>query len=141
MPSKKYYWKNRERLLEEAKLRNKNEWRPRWPHISLEERQQRHAENVKAWRVRNRDKVRASAEKYHARKIQAMPYWVDKAMESQMRIAYRLAQRLTEQTGIPHHVDHIVPLQGKNVSGLHVPSNLQVITAEENLKKGNKWAH
>lgn len=64
------------------------------------------------------------------------PIWSDNAAINEI---YKVAARMTKETGIPHHVDHIVPLQGKLVSGLHVAHNLRVITAKENLSKGNKW--
>lgn len=49
---------------------------------------------------------------------------------------YIAARQLSEATGIPHEVDHIVPLQGKNVSGLHVAWNMLPITAAQNRAKG-----
>lgn len=53
-------------------------------------------------------------------------------------LIYLEAQLLTKKTGIPHHVDHIIPLNNKEVSGLHNIYNLRIIKAEENFKKSNK---
>lgn len=66
----------------------------------------------------------------------ATPPWANKEA---ILAFYVEAERKTAETGILHVVDHIVPLQGKRVSGLHVENNLQVITADANLRKANKF--
>ena len=56
---------------------------------------------------------------------------------SAMAEIYERARRLSAETGVKHHVDHVLPVNGKLVSGLHVETNLQILTATENIKKTN----
>jgi hypothetical protein len=66
---------------------------------------------------------------------QATPEWVDMA---EIHRIHKYREKISRKTGVEYHVDHYYPLQGKNICGLNVPWNLQVITAEENMAKHNK---
>jgi 5-methylcytosine-specific restriction endonuclease McrA len=70
---------------------------------------------------------------------QRKPTWLSAEQKLQIAAVYASASDLTELTGVVHHVDHIVPLRGELVSGLHVPWNLQVLTAHENCSKSNRF--
>lgn len=69
---------------------------------------------------------------------QATPKWVTAEEKLVIRQLYLEAAKLTKLTGERYVVDHIIPLQGKTVCGLHTIKNLQVMTQDENLKKSNK---
>lgn len=92
-------------------------------------------ERAAKWHRDNRDKSRAKRAKRRAALVNRTPAWAD--LKAIARI-YTEAQRLTEATGVIHHVDHIIPLHGKTVSGLHVEGNLQILTARDNLRKSNR---
>jgi 5-methylcytosine-specific restriction endonuclease McrA len=102
------------------------------------------------WRAENAEKVRqikagykkrhphvgaADAMMRNARKRQATPTWLTEEHIRQIKEIYKAA---AERRGGPWQVDHIVPLAGKTVCGLHVPWNLRVILASENQAKGNR---
>lgn len=92
----------------------------------------------KAWRESPHGKAKCAAY-YRAREIAKLhrtPSWSE---TKEIEALYAEAQRLTELTGIQFHVDHIIPLQGELVSGLHVLANLRIVPAYENLSKGNKY--
>ena len=108
----------------------------------------RYAENSESararsitWKENNREKHNAECMKRHTAKLQRFPMWARECQDIKFFLEeiYDLAIERTLVTGVPHHVDHIVPLQGKKVSGLHLPWNLQVITASENCSKRNSF--
>ena len=80
--------------------------------------------------------IAASVAKTKANKISRVAEWAD---HDKILEFYKEAHKLTQGTGIKHHVDHIVPLKGKYVNGLHVENNLQVITGSDNRSKHNKY--
>jgi hypothetical protein len=91
-----------------------------------------------AYNRANAGKVRFWAMNRHTAKLQRTPAWLTKDDLWIIQQAYELAALRTRLFGVPWHVDHVLPLQGKTVSGLHVPTNLQVILGVENARKGNR---
>lgn len=116
---------------------------------------EKHRQKVRDWRAANIDSARAAARKAttkqrvehsdrflaHVRKAQTarlrrFPKW---ANEQRIQEVYATAQRLARNTGLEWHVDHVLPLQGRLVSGLHVHENLRVVPARMNLQKSNHF--
>lgn len=84
-------------------------------------------------------KLRAKCGRRRASLLNATPSWLSFIHHAQIEEFYELAQAKKMQTGIEIHVDHIIPLQGNGVRGLHVPWNLQLLTEKENCSKHNKF--
>jgi hypothetical protein len=94
-----------------------------------------HMASTAAWKRENPDKIRVYNRERKARKARATPLWADKTA---MRVLYEEAVKLSVETGIEHHVDHVVPLRSKLVCGLHVETNMRVITKALNVSKRNR---
>jgi hypothetical protein len=123
----------------EWKLRNKEKvtaYDKAWQQNNKDKK----AKNYKNWQVNNRAKVNSYNSYRRALELQATPSWLTEEQLNQIESFYWLSKVQYELTDTKYHVDHIVPLKGKTVCGLHVPWNLQVIPALENICKGNKIA-
>ena len=97
-------------------------------------------EYQREWVTKNRPKVRALKGAKEGRRKLRKVSWLSKDDKRWMQDIYATAIEVSGATGQTHHVDHIVPLLGKTVSGLHVPWNLQIIPADENMMKRNSFS-
>jgi len=93
---------------------------------------------IKVWCKNNQGRLNAAGAKRKAAKIRATPSWLTEEHLKEIERFYIEAKELEKLNNIKYHVDHIIPLQGKIVSGLHVPWNLQILKAKDNLSKGNR---
>jgi hypothetical protein len=91
------------------------------------------------YRQANKGKINAlvAARKQHIR--QRTPKWIGVEERWLIKQVYELAALRTKMFGFAWHVDHVIPSQGKKISGLHVPQNLQVIPGIDNIRKKNGY--
>jgi chromatin segregation and condensation protein Rec8/ScpA/Scc1 (kleisin family) len=131
---RQHYQRNKDRV--KANTKKYKEARPEWNRAYKRAYREK---NLDRLREKNREHYKANSHVYKVRAVErmkkvarAIPAWVSDIERAQIRQFY---------ANCPpgYHVDHIIPLQGKNVSGLHVLSNLQYLPAVENLRKGNRY--
>jgi len=118
---KRYYEANKTTIIEKALNRPQNDkqkYRKKWAE-----------ENVLT--------IRAFTKARRRKHRLATPKWLTAEQFKQIRDIYERAISISKLTGIPHAVDHIIPLIHPNICGLHVPWNLQILTREMNVLKSN----
>lgn len=93
----------------------------------------------KEYAQRNKAVINAAVARRKAARLQRTPKWLTEFDKLKIKCIYSIAAMLTRENNEPWHVDHIIPLQGDLVSGLHVPSNLQVMRGVENVRKYKKF--
>lgn len=152
---KRHYYANREQEVEAAKAwnlanpervrankrasyrRHKDRLREKSRSEYVTRRDEILAANT-AWRRANRAKCAEIKARRRSAKLQRTPKWLSAEQKSEIFNCYRTARDMTVITCEPYHVDHVVPLQGEGVCGLHVPWNLQIVPGRVNNAKYNK---
>lgn len=133
-----HYRRNKVRVLAQAatyRAAHKNEERKnRAEHY--QRNKEHNAKTTKAYALAHPWIYREAQARRRAAARNRIPPWADR---DKIKDWYMLAQIVTEETGIPHEVDHIVPLQGRTVSGLHWEGNMQVITQAQNRAKSRSF--
>lgn len=120
-------------------------------YAQRENKPEQNKEKRRQWKEANKERIAAKNSAYHkkfaaeqreriaARRAglrTATPKWANR---NAMAIIYRQAKSISFMLGIEFHVDHVIPLKGKRVCGLHVENNLQIVPAAQNLRKSNSF--
>ena len=124
------------RSLSQQTKQEKKEVYKKW----LERNRAKINEQQRKWRQSNKEKLRPYQSAYNAIRWKRTSIPLAKLHLEQIVKVYEKRDYKTKQTGIEHHVDHVVPILGKNICGLHVPWNMQIIPAKQNRIKSNKWS-
>ena len=127
---KEYYKKNTQVVKDRAAS---------WYKDNTEKALEKMKTSSKRWAQKNRDKRCRTEAQRRAAKLLATPVWLTEQDIRDIDTEYALSTWCSSVLGTKYHVDHIVPLKGKQVCGLHVPWNLQVIPAKQNISKGNRY--
>ena len=141
--------KGRKATLRDYVLKNKEKIKAYQQNYDQENKERialRKAETIskrrevkKLWIKNNLGLVLAYCAKRRAAKLQRTPSWLTEFDKLKIQCYYQVASMRSRESGQNWHVDHIIPLQGENVCGLHVPNNLQIIPAIENMRKNNHY--
>jgi len=135
---KRHFYRKRQKKLDSVKAR----YQEKAEEIKAVERKRYQdnreslLEGKREYYKNNKQAVIANANKRKADQLQRTPEFSD---SDAIKRVYEQAGLLSEATGTPHHVDHVIPLRGENVSGLHVPGNLMIVPDNLNLSKSNKF--
>jgi hypothetical protein len=133
-------------LSEVSKLRKREryltepEYRKRCSEISIRSQQTEQGRKKRSeWSAANKHRGRSWSMARKESVRQATPSWLSEVQKDEINQMHWLARDLEIISGGTYQVDHSVPLRGKNVCGLHVPWNLQILPSDINLSKGNRF--